>query len=191
MSLSSSAVVSLASLEDHSRVSEAMITGDYSDCYTSLPSSIAQTFPFSSGNPRIEETRGVMRLFSNDDVSGLPDGRKPSLVCSWVPNHMTCADFCQFCASLLHLILEREVSRTDGMEDQYSILISFDSQDSTDSFHQHLNGRQVNSLEEDNCCVLFIVDIQFTGYSGSLDTQPSPASTTEQPSCPVCLEKLD
>ncbi|XP_043817934.1 BRAP2 RING ZnF UBP domain-containing protein 2-like isoform X2 [Manihot esculenta] len=73
------------------------------------------------------------------------------------------------------------------MEDQYSILISFDSQDSTDSFHQHLNGRQVNSLEEDNCCVLFIVDIQFTGYSGSLDTQPSPASTTEQPSCPVCL----
>ncbi|XP_043817933.1 uncharacterized protein LOC110626791 isoform X1 [Manihot esculenta] len=112
MSLSSSAVVSLASLEDHSRVSEAMITGDYSDCYTSLPSSIAQTFPFSSGNPRIEETRGVMRLFSNDDVSGLP---------------------------------------------------------------------------EDNCCVLFIVDIQFTGYSGSLDTQPSPASTTEQPSCPVCL----
>lgn len=72
MSLSSSAVVSLALLEDHSRVSEAMITGDYNDCSTSLPSSIAQTFPFSSGNPRIEETRGVMRLFTNDDISGLP-----------------------------------------------------------------------------------------------------------------------
>jgi BRCA1-associated protein len=36
--------------------------------------------------------------------------------------------------------------------------------------------------------VLFTVDVQFTGYSGSLEhTKPSPASTTEQPSCPVCL----
>ncbi|KAG8656210.1 hypothetical protein MANES_04G106600v8 [Manihot esculenta] len=77
------------------------------------------------------------------------------------------------------------------MEDQYSILIQFENQDSTDRFFQHFNGRQFNSLEEDVCRVLFIVDVQFTGYSGSLETQPSPTSTTEQPSCPVCLEKLD
>lgn len=38
------------------------------------------------------------------------------------------------------------------------------------------------------CHVLFTVDVQFTGYSGSLDhAQPSPASATEPPSCPVCL----
>ena len=35
--------------------------------------------------------------------------------------------------------------------------------------------------------VLFTVDVQFTGYSGSLDAQISPASTAEQPSCAVCL----
>lgn len=35
----------------------------------------------------------------------------------------------------------------DGMEDQYSILIRFDTQDSTDKFYLHFNGRQYNSLE--------------------------------------------
>lgn len=76
----------------------------------------------------------------------------------------------------------------DGMEDQYSILIRFDTQDSTDKFYLHFNGRQYNSLEEEACQVLFTVDIQFTGYSGSLEhSQPSTTSTAEQPSCPVCL----
>ena len=115
--------------------------------------------------------------------------------------------------------------RLDGMEDQYSILIRFDTQDSTDKFYLHFNGRQYNSLEvgifsltisilllsfcsyflklvvllycylfilvfiqEEACQVLFTVDIQFTGYSGSLEhSQPSTTSTAEQPSCPVCL----
>jgi BRCA1-associated protein len=33
---------------------------------------LSEALPFSSGNPRIEETRGVMHLFSNDAVSDLP-----------------------------------------------------------------------------------------------------------------------
>lgn len=43
------------------------------------------------------------------------------------------------------------------------------------------------SIQAAVCHVLFTVDVQFTGYSGSVDTQPAPASTTEQPSCAVCL----
>ena len=38
-------------------------------------------------------------------------------------------------------------ARLDGMEDRYSILIRFDTQDSTDKFYLHFNGRQFNSLE--------------------------------------------
>lgn len=37
--------------------------------------------------------------------------------------------------------------RNDGMEDSYSILIRFDSQDSTDNFYKHLNGSRFSSLE--------------------------------------------
>ncbi|KAL5743737.1 hypothetical protein ACOSQ2_026853 [Xanthoceras sorbifolium] len=183
--------------DDNLRAPPSIISG-----HSSAPT---QAFAFSSGNPRIEETRGVMHLFTNnttttqhDGVSSsspshnLPVGRKPLVCVLGVPNHMTYADFCQFCASFIHHILEMRIVRNDGVEDQYSILIRFDSQASTDKFYQHFNGRQFNSLEVEVCHVLFTVDVQFTGYSGSLEhTQPSSASSTEQPSCPVCLERLD
>lgn len=152
-----------------------------------------ETIPFSSGNPRIEETRGVMHLFSNDSDSAsfLPVGRKPLLCILGVPNHMTYADFCQFCASFIHHISEMRIVRNEGLEDRYSVLIRLDNQDSTDKFFRHFNGREFNSLEKEVCRVRFTMDVQFTGYSSLDHAQSSPASLTEQPSCPVCLERLD
>ncbi|KAJ4851528.1 BRAP2 RING ZnF UBP domain-containing protein 2 [Turnera subulata] len=177
--------------------SAVIAAGDTADSPLSTSSTSAQAYHFSSGNPRIEETRGVMHLFPNNQlVAGhsLPVGRKPLVCVLGVPNHMTYADFCQFCASFIQHILEMRIVRNDGMEDRYSVLMRFDSQDSTDKFYKHFDGRQFNSLEEEVCCVLFTVDVQFTGYSGTPmeHSQPSAAATTaEQPSCPVCLERLD
>ncbi|KAH9667268.1 BRAP2 RING ZnF UBP domain-containing protein 2 [Citrus sinensis] len=198
MSSSSSTAVVAGDDEPFRQPLPEMISDDAS----AFDNAATQTFAFSSGNPRIEETRGVMHLFSssssdnsNDGVvsspspnRNLPVGRKPLVCVLGVPNHMTYADFCQFCASFIQHILEMRIVRTDGMDDQYSVLIRFDSQDSADKFYQHFNGRQFNSLEEEVCHVLFTVDVQFTGYTGSLEhVQPAPASSTEQPSCPVCL----
>ncbi|XVF24714.1 hypothetical protein REPUB_Repub13aG0151100 [Reevesia pubescens] len=183
MSSSSSTVTG----DDKFRQPETAISGDLT-----APKMSTEAIHFSSGNPRIEETRGVMHLFSNDAVSTLPVERKPLVCVVGVPNHMTYADFCQFCASFIHHILEMRIVRNDEMEDRYCVLIRFDSQDSTDKFYRHFNNRQFNSLEEEVCRVLFTVDVQFTGYTGSLDNvQSPPASSTEQPSCPVCLERLD
>ncbi|KFK42440.1 hypothetical protein AALP_AA2G256700 [Arabis alpina] len=163
-------------------------------------SDMTQTVHFSSGNPRIGETRGVMHLFSDDPVSSsssssssnLPIGRNPLVCVLGVPNHMTYADFCQFCGSFIQHILEMRTVRNDGIENRYSILIRFDSQESTDTFYQHFRGKQFNSLEEDVCRLLFTLDVQFTGYSGSIDhTQPSAHGPIEQPTCPVCLDRLD
>lgn len=155
-------------------------------------SNLTQGFPFSSGNPRIEETRGVMHLYRDDIVSSssdLPVERKPLLCVLGVPNHMTYADFCQFCGSFIHHMLEMRIVRNDGVEDQYSVLIRFDSQSSADSFYKHFNGKRFSSLEVEACRVLFTVDIQ---YTGSIEhSQSSPVSSLEQPSCPVCLERLD
>lgn len=39
------------------------------------------------------------------------------------------------------------MDRGDEMEDRYSILIRFRSQDSADNFYKHLNGRRYSSLE--------------------------------------------
>ncbi|XP_019458399.1 PREDICTED: BRCA1-associated protein-like isoform X2 [Lupinus angustifolius] len=152
---------------------------------------------FSSGNPRIEETRGLMHLFRHDSNSSLsssnpsplPVGRKPLVCVLGVPNHMTYADFCQFSGSFIHHILEMRIVRMDGVEDQYSVLIRFDDQDSTDSFYKHYNGRHFSSLEVEVCRVLFTIDVQ---YTGSIEhAQPSNSSSNEQPTCPVCLERLD
>ncbi|XP_071702482.1 BRAP2 RING ZnF UBP domain-containing protein 2-like [Rutidosis leptorrhynchoides] len=175
-----------------SSVSKLPIT-DVGD--SSSPSSsnayVTQAFPFSSGNPRIEEIRAVMQLFLDDAVSSssnLPVGRMPLICVLGVPNHMTYADFCQFCGSFIHHILDMRIIRNDGMENCYSILVRFDEQKSTDAFHKHFNGRRFSSLETESCRVLFTVDVQ---YTSSIEHAHTSAANTEQPSCPVCLERLD
>ncbi|KAH7858342.1 hypothetical protein Vadar_022701 [Vaccinium darrowii] len=166
-----------------------MIPGDSTSSSSSNPT---QAFHFSSGNPRIEETRGVMHLYRDDFASTsseLPVGRKTLVCVLGVPNHMTYADFCQFCGSFIQHMLEMRIVRNDGVEDKYSVLIRFDDPSSTDAFYKHFNGKHFSSLEMEACHVLFTFDVQ---YTGSIEhAQSTPASSTEQPSCPVCLERLD
>ncbi|OVA12903.1 zinc finger protein [Macleaya cordata] len=187
-STSGSATASATS-EDVFRLSPSMNSSDLTE---SSNSSVTQAFPFSSGNPRIEEIRGIMHLYREDissAPSNLPVGRKPLICVLAVPNHMTYADFCQFCGSFIQHTLEMRIVRNDGMEDQYSVLIRFDSQDSADNFYKHFNGKRFSSMEVEVCRVLFTVDVQYTASIEHAHT--SPASSTEQPSCPVCLERLD
>lgn len=136
-----------------------------------------------------------MLLYRDDAASPspssalLPVERKPLVCVLGVPNHMTNADFCQFCGSFIQHILEMRIVRNDGMEDRYSSLIRFDSQDSADNFYKHFNGTRFSSLEAEVCRVQFAVDVQ---YTGSIEhAHASPASSAEQPNCPVCLERLD
>ncbi|KAL6629059.1 hypothetical protein ACP70R_028824 [Stipagrostis hirtigluma subsp. patula] len=144
---------------------------------------------FSSGNPRIEETRGVVLLHPDPPAaaysSGLPVGRKPQVCVLAVPNHMTYADFCRFCGAFVPHTLEMRIVRIDGVEDQYSVLIKFDTQISTDSFYKHFNGKQFSSLEGGLCCVRFVEDVHYTQLIEHAHS--SVTSSAEQPTCPVCL----
>ncbi|WVZ01246.1 hypothetical protein V8G54_027315 [Vigna mungo] len=172
-----------------SSIAIAAPSSDEDPSQSSSSSFSTSLFNFSSGNPTIEETRGLMHLFPDDVPATLPVGRKPLVCVVGVPNHMTYADFCQFCGSFIQHMLEMRIVRMDGMEDQYSVLIRFDHQESTDSFFKHYHGRRFSSLEVEVCRVLFTLDVQ---YTGSIEhAQPSNASSTEQPTCPVCLERLD
>ncbi|KAJ0989522.1 hypothetical protein J5N97_007878 [Dioscorea zingiberensis] len=152
---------------------------------------LTQAVPFSSGNPRIEETRGIMHLYPEDSPSPstLPVGRKPLVCVLAVPNHMTYADFCQFCGSFIQHMLEMRVVRNDGIEDHYCVLIWFDDQSLTDEFYHHFNGKPFSSLDDNVCHIRFMVDVQ---YTGSIEhAQSSVSSSAEQPTCPVCLERFD
>ncbi|KAG8070052.1 hypothetical protein GUJ93_ZPchr0006g43500 [Zizania palustris] len=162
---------------------------------TSSSASALESVPFSSGNPRIEEIRGVVLLHPDppsaapSPSSVLPVGRKPRVCVPAVPNHMTYADFCRFCGAFVPYMLEMRIVRIDEVEDQYSVLIKFDIQSSTDSFYKHFNGRQFSSLEGDVCRVRFVEDIHFTQLIEH--AQSSVTSSVDQPTCPVCLERLD
>ncbi|KNA15773.1 hypothetical protein SOVF_095110 isoform C [Spinacia oleracea] len=181
-----------SSLTSLSPPSIAMACGDSSSQLSSATST--QTLSFSSGNPRIEETRGVIHFFSDDvtsssSLSELPVGRKPLACVLGVPNHMTYADFCRFSGSFIQHMLEMRIVRNDEMEDRYIVLVKFDSQESTDGFYKHFNGQTFSSLEPEACHVHFTIDVQ---YTGSIERgQASLLNSTEQPTCPVCLERLD
>ncbi len=43
------------------------------------------------------------------------------------------------------------VCRIDGVEDQYGVLIKFDTQSFTDSFYMSFNGNRFSSLEVLDC----------------------------------------
>ncbi|RYR77096.1 hypothetical protein Ahy_A01g001569 isoform C [Arachis hypogaea] len=153
------------------------------------PSSFfTSVFSFSSENPRIEETRGLMHLFPDQDpLSTLPFGRKPFVCVVGVPNYMTYATSTS--SVVPSFTTSFRCALMGGTEDQYSILICFNDQGSTDSLFKHYNGRRFSSMEVEVCCVLFTLDVQ---YTGSVEhAQPSNATSTEQPTCPVCLESLD
>lgn len=57
-----------------------------------------------------------------------------------------------FCLSCHFLWL-----RNDGMEDQYSVLIRFDNQNSADNFYKHFNGRRFSSLEVCFTSTIFLI----------------------------------
>lgn len=54
--------------------------------------------------------------------------------------------------------------RNDGMEDRYSILMTFDSQDSTDDFYHHFNGKPFSSLEVCGLCSRHITEVFYWIY---------------------------
>eukprot|EP00252_Welwitschia_mirabilis_P008050 TRINITY_DN1975_c0_g1_i2.p1 TRINITY_DN1975_c0_g1~~TRINITY_DN1975_c0_g1_i2.p1 ORF type:complete len:538 (+),score=93.47 TRINITY_DN1975_c0_g1_i2:664-2277(+) len=149
---------------------------------------------FSSGNPRVEEIRGVMHLFRNladppQSVDVLPVNRSTLVCVLAVPNYMTYADFCQFSGVFIDNILQMRIVRNDGLSDRYSIIMTFDDQKSADDFYRHYNQKPFSSLEAEICHVLFVADVQYTGSFEHAGTPP--AGLTEIPTCPVCLERLD
>ncbi|EEC72622.1 BRCA1-associated protein [Oryza sativa Japonica Group] len=159
----------------------------------SSSASALDSLPFSSGNPRIEETRGVVLLHPEPPAASssslLPVGRKPRVCVPGVPNHLTYADFGRFCASWASHILETRIIRIDGVEDQYGVLIKFDTQSFTDSFYMSFNGNRFSSLEGNVCRVRFVEDVHYTQLIEHAHS--SVTSSAEQPTCPVCLERLD
>lgn len=75
------------------------------------------------------------------------------------------------------------------MEDRYSVLVKFEDQKGADTFYRELNGWRFLSAEGEVCHILFVDSVEYTESTEIAGTPP--AGSTELPTCPVCLERLD
>ncbi|KAL6839191.1 hypothetical protein ACP4OV_030863 [Aristida adscensionis] len=165
--------------------------------------------------PKIRHTRGVIHLYRSSSALAskmmssifsaspsfkptslkppsfdprLPPWRGKYLLVLAVPAQYSPENFVNFCGSFLEGADGIRVIRNDEVEGPYSIILIFDDQESADKFYLNMNGWNFTDTEG-VCHVLFIASLLYVSFSGNaLDT---PDDSTELPTCPTCLERLD
>ncbi|XP_064977465.1 BRAP2 RING ZnF UBP domain-containing protein 1-like isoform X2 [Musa acuminata AAA Group] len=158
-------------------------------------------------NPRIQLLRGIVHLYrslsppstssssssssTNPQASSeslLPAVRGTLLLILAVPSRLSPEDLLRFCGSYVERSSAIRVIRNDGIEDRYSVLVEFDDQKSADGFYLDVNGWRF-STEGEVCHILFIDSVEFTESTKIAGTPP--VGSSELPTCPVCIERLD
>ena len=81
-------------------------------------------------------------------------------------------------------------------QSSYAVILSFEDQDSADSFALNYHNRRFSCLVEGECRALFVRAIELEGKDGEPFDSNSRLQSAEQhlselPSCPVCLDRLD
>ncbi|WIA10155.1 hypothetical protein OEZ85_010359 [Tetradesmus obliquus] len=159
---------------------------------------------FSVGNPRVEHITGIVHLYKRNSTpygsaavaqaaSTTPqssaqaaaaadsfDG-STTVCCLAIPADMSVAHFCSFIGAYLSEVRAIQVLRREGVQPSVCmVLLSFAGQQQADSFHADFHGQPFSSLEPDILCrLVFVRSVE------------APQGTTELPTCPVCLERLD
>lgn len=145
---------------------------------------------FVSGNPFVEITKGIIHLYKENELTSMEQAASCSqTVCILaVPSSMTCNDLLTFLAACQGDIKHIRIIR-DGSPNQYMVLLTFRTQQSSTNFYMSFNGVPFNSLEPTPCCnLVFVSHIQSVSEG---DASVPPALHTELPTCPVCLERMD
>ncbi|KAJ6796048.1 BRCA1-associated protein-like [Iris pallida] len=146
----------------------------------------------------IESIRGIIHLYRTAGPppslhpfpdSLLPAGRGTCLFVLAVPTRLSADDFLRFCGSYADRASGIRIVRNDALEDRYSVLVKFDDQENADAYYLNLNGWRFSSAEGEVCHILFLGSVEYTDLMEIADTPP--VGSTELPTCPVCLERLD
>lgn len=145
---------------------------------------------FVSGNPFVEITKGILHLYKENELTTMDKAASSSqTVCILaVPASMTCHDLLSFLAPCLGEIRHVRIIK-DGSPNQYMVLLTFRSQQSSVGFYKSYNGIPFNSLEPTSCCNLVFVSHIESVTEG--EAHAPPPLHTELPTCPVCLERMD
>jgi len=135
-----------------------------------------------------------------------PVGRGRDVCVLGVPSAVSVADFCRFAAGVMEktrsmrVVASSEATEkdeegaraTDDDDDDdakfrstYDVLLTFDDVSSADVFVDDYHGRRYANGRPETCVALYVDSVETN--MDALD----PATTTEVPTCPVCLDRLD
>ena len=138
-----------------------------------------------------------------------PVGRGNDVCVLGVPSAVSVADFCRFAAGVMEktramrVVASSKANAESGDDDDdddddndddddddarfrstYDVLLTFDSVSSADVFVDDYYGRKYANGRPETCVALYVDSIETN--ADALDP-----STTEVPTCPVCLDRLD
>ena len=114
--------------------------------------------PFSSGNPSVETTEGIIHLYKHEDIDMTHSNDEPNseMICFiGVPSKMTSHDVIQFLAPVEGWIELIKVIR-DNTPNQYMLLVKFRNHRYAMDFYKNFNKKPYNSVEMDLCHLAFV-----------------------------------
>ena len=195
-------ISALQSSKSQNRPGGAVTEGVEGDVATASPGVVDQ-LTFSAGNPRVEHITGIVHLYRDVYTESLNGEDAEStmvktneLCVMSTPPDMGFAEFCTFLGPYFEQVSEIRLVRKDGGSlARHLVLLTFESQSAADGFYQEYNGKPFCLLEPELVChLLFVRNVEYTFEEKCEDEEVSvtaPQGTTELPSCPVCLERLD
>jgi len=148
----------------------------------SSPLSFDDKINFISGNPFVENTKGIIHLFKQN-AGGPLDTEMMCLL--GVPAKHKTPDLLQLTAPC-HQDLEYMRVVHDSSPNQYMVLLKFRGVGAAQEFYSAYNGLPYNSLEPEVCCVLPVSWVEVCKES-----EYYPGTGTELPYCTICLERMD
>ncbi|KAJ9635144.1 hypothetical protein H2199_008630 [Coniosporium tulheliwenetii] len=118
-----------------------------------------------------------------------------------VPSYMTPSDLLGFCGEQTREDVSHFRLIRTAISNRYMVLMKFREAKAARAWQKAYNGKLFNSMESENCHVVFVKSISFHPDDSASrspprilpihQAPPPPSSAVELPSCPVCLEHMD
>ncbi|VDL81826.1 unnamed protein product [Nippostrongylus brasiliensis] len=152
------------------------------------------------GNPFVEKTDGILHFYKYNDERLGREVQCRMLCMLAVPAQLTLRELLLFIGPEIGTIERIKIIR-DATPNEYMVILKFKTHNDAVVFYDEFNGTRFNSLETNQCRLLFVDRIECasedevaalcSGKSGSSDGAASSTAVTELPTCAVCLERMD
>ncbi|VDM69435.1 unnamed protein product, partial [Strongylus vulgaris] len=115
------------------------------------------------GNPFVEKTEGILHFFKHNDECVGREVQCRMLCMIAVPSQITLREILLFIGGAIQTIERIKVIR-DSTPNEYMIILKFKTHNDAVVFFEEYNGMQFNSLEPNQCKLLFVDRIECVSF---------------------------